>query len=104
MSNGTSRRNFICAAGAALLATAFGTTSFAQQTGPIKIGLLVPLTGPLASPGIDMVDGFKLFWEQVGNMAGGRKVEIRHRATRPAIPTRRSRRRVAWCSRRRCIS
>ena len=75
MSNGASRRNLICAAGAALVATAFGTTSFAQQTGPIKIGLLVPLTGPLAAPGIDMVDGFKLYWEQVGNMAGGRKVE-----------------------------
>ena len=65
----------ICAAGAALLATAFGTTSLAQQTGPIKIGLLVPLTGPLATPGIDMVDGFKLYWEQVNNQAGGRKVE-----------------------------
>ena len=75
MSNGASRRNLICAAGAALVATAFGTTSFAQQTGPIKIGLLVPLTGPLAAPGIDMVDGFKLYWDQVGNMAGGRKVE-----------------------------
>ena len=75
MSNGASRRNLICAAGAALIATAFGTTSFAQQTGPIKIGLLVPLTGPLAAPGIDMVDGFKLYWDQVGNMAGGRKVE-----------------------------
>jgi len=75
MSNATSRRNLICAAGAALIATAFGTTSFAQQTGPIKIGLLVPLTGPLAAPGIDMVDGFKLYWDQVGNMAGGRKVE-----------------------------
>ena len=71
----TSRRNLICAAGAALVASAFVTTSVAQQTGPIKIGLLVPLTGPLATPGIDMVDGFKLFWEQVGNTAGGRKVE-----------------------------
>ena len=76
MSTATLRRNFICAAGASLLATALGTASaFAQQTEPIKIGLLVPLTGPLATPGKDMVDGFKLFWEQVGNMAGGRKVE-----------------------------
>ena len=68
--------NLICAAGAAFVATAFGTTSFAQQTGPIRIGLLPPLTGPLASPGKDMVDGFTLFWEQVGNTAGGRKVEF----------------------------
>ena len=35
----------------------------------------MPLTGPLATPGIDMVDGFKLFWEQVNHQAGGRKVE-----------------------------
>ena len=63
-------------AGASLLAGALGTASaYAQQTGPIKIGLLVPLTGPLATPGVDMVDGFKLFWEQVNNSAGGRKVE-----------------------------
>ena len=75
MSIATPRQNLICAASAALIATAFGTTSVAQQTGPIKIGLLVPLTGPLATPGIDMVDGFKLYWDQVGNMAGGRKVE-----------------------------
>jgi branched-chain amino acid transport system substrate-binding protein len=76
MSIATLRRNFICAAGVSLLVTALGTVSaFSQQSGPIKIGLLVPLTGPLATPGIDMVDGFKLYWEQVGNTAGGRKVE-----------------------------
>jgi branched-chain amino acid transport system substrate-binding protein len=76
MSIVTLRRNFICAAGVSLLVAALGFASaFAQQSGPIKIGLLVPLTGPLATPGIDMVDGFKLYWEQVGNTAGGRKVE-----------------------------
>ena len=56
-------------AGLALLAPAH-----AQQKGPIKIGLLPPVTGPLASPGADMVNGFKLFWEQANNPAGGRKV------------------------------
>lgn len=70
----TTRRNFARAAGASLIAAAFASGAFAQQ-GPIKIGLLVPLTGPLATPGVDMVDGFKLYWEQVGNTAGGRKVE-----------------------------
>src|SRR5262245_19060685 len=76
MSITTLLRNLICVTGASLLAGVLGAASaFAQQTGPIKIGLLVPLTGPLATPGTDMVDGFKLFWEQVGNTAGGRKVE-----------------------------
>ena len=52
-----------------------------QQQGPIKIGLLVPLTGPLATPGKDMVDGFKLFWEQAkqpGRRPQGRDRHRRH--------------------------
>jgi branched-chain amino acid transport system substrate-binding protein len=72
----TSTRRSIFVLGASLLAATLATASaYAQQAGPIKIGLLVPLTGPLAAPGIDMVDGFKLFWEQSNNQAGGRKVE-----------------------------
>lgn len=46
------------------------------QSEPIKIGFLIPLTGPLATPGRDMADGFSLFWEQVGHQAGGRKVQV----------------------------
>ena len=69
-------RNLACAAAFSLLASAFAITlASAQQSGPIKIGLLTPLTGPIASSGADAADGFKLFWEQVGNTAGGRKVE-----------------------------
>lgn len=47
----------------------------AAQTGPIKIGVLAPLSGPLAAPGKDMVEGWKLFWDGAQNSAGGRKVE-----------------------------
>jgi branched-chain amino acid transport system substrate-binding protein len=46
------------------------------QKAPIKIGLLAPVTGPLASPGAEMVNGFRLFWEQANQTAGGRKVEV----------------------------
>jgi branched-chain amino acid transport system substrate-binding protein len=46
------------------------------QGEPIKIGFLIPLTGPLATPGRDMNDGFSLYWEQAGHSAGGRKVQI----------------------------
>lgn len=68
-------------AGAFALVTAMSAsialvTSAPAQQAPIKIGLLAPLTGPLASPGADMVNGFKLFWGQAGNTAGGRKIEI----------------------------
>jgi branched-chain amino acid transport system substrate-binding protein len=62
---------------AALLVSAGMTSNAAHaQGGTIKIGLLAPLTGPLATPGVDLVDGFKLFWEQNQSMAGGRKVEV----------------------------
>jgi branched-chain amino acid transport system substrate-binding protein len=46
------------------------------QKPPIKIGLLAPVTGPLASPGAEMVNGFRLFWDQANLTAGGRKIEI----------------------------
>jgi branched-chain amino acid transport system substrate-binding protein len=46
------------------------------QKAPIKIGLLAPVTGPLASPGAEMVNGFRLYWEQANQTAGGRKVEV----------------------------
>ena len=62
----------VLAASAAL----FNPTTVLAQSGPIKVGLLVPLTGPLATPGREMVDGFNLFWEQAKHTAGGRKVEI----------------------------
>lgn len=60
---------------AALVAcTAVGAAQ--AQTGPIRIGVLAPITGPLATPGKDMVDGLKLYWAQANNTAGGRKVEL----------------------------
>jgi branched-chain amino acid transport system substrate-binding protein len=63
-----------------VLVTSFGfiaTINNAQaQSGPIKIGVLAPLTGGLSGPGKDLVDGFNLFWEQAKYTAGGRKIEI----------------------------
>jgi branched-chain amino acid transport system substrate-binding protein len=75
MSTTTLRWNLVRTFAASLVAATIGATSGYAQGNTIRIGLLVPLTGPLAAPGIDMVDGFKLFWEEVNNQAGGRKVE-----------------------------
>lgn len=59
------------------VALAFAPQSaIAQDKGPIKIGLLAPITGPLASPGAEMVNGFRQYWNSANNMAGGRKIEI----------------------------
>jgi len=46
------------------------------DSGPIKVGLLAPLTGVVAAGGREMVDGFNMYWEQVGNAVGSRKVEV----------------------------
>ena len=66
------RRYPLALAAAAALAAA--PLAHAQQ-GPIRIGVLAPVTGPLATPGKDMVEGWKLFWNQANHSAGGRKVE-----------------------------
>lgn len=44
------------------LLSAFDMTG-AQAAEEICIGFLAPLTGPLAKPGEDLVNGSKLFWE-----------------------------------------
>ena len=49
--------------------------SSAYAQAPIRIGVLAPVTGPLATPGKDMVDGWKMYWDQAKHTAGGRKVE-----------------------------
>jgi branched-chain amino acid transport system substrate-binding protein len=43
---------------------------------PIKIGFMAPLTGGAAQVGKDMVDGFKMYLDEVGSQLGGRKVEL----------------------------
>lgn len=66
----------IASAVAAAAIAGFATSAQAQDKGPIRIGFLPPITGPLASPGAEMVNGFRLFWEQAGMTAGGRRIEI----------------------------
>jgi len=68
------RRPLIHISLAALAALGVSAAAHAQS-GPIKIGVLAPVTGPLATPGKDMVEGWKMFWDQAGHTAGGRKVE-----------------------------
>lgn len=66
----------ILAASALALGITIGTSPVFAQDDPIKIGVLAPLTGPLASPGSELKNGFDLYWEQAGYEAGGRKVEV----------------------------
>lgn len=52
------------------------SSSAVHSSEEIRIGFLAPMTGPLAKPGEDLTNGFKLFWDQHGLQAGGRPVKI----------------------------
>lgn len=72
------RRNFVRASTALGGLAVFGSFSEAraQSSGPIKIGLLTPLTGVVASGGKEIAEGFNLYWDQVGKKVAGREVQI----------------------------
>ncbi|MFD8889006.1 ABC transporter substrate-binding protein [Streptomyces sp. NPDC059566] len=64
-----------------LLATGCGGASLgigdkSKQTGPVKIGLLVPQSGTYKALGDDMKAGFELYVQQHGGRLGGREVQI----------------------------
>jgi branched-chain amino acid transport system substrate-binding protein len=46
------------------------------QKGPIKIGLIIPETGPLAATGKDMANGMQLFFEEHGWRLAGREIKL----------------------------
>jgi len=46
------------------------------QQGPIKIGLIVPLTGVFAPNGRDMANGLAMALNQVGNKVAGREIQV----------------------------
>jgi branched-chain amino acid transport system substrate-binding protein len=60
--------------GVLVLAVVVGDPSWAQK--PIRIGFMVGLTGPGPQVGKDMVDGFKMYFEERGYQIAGRKVEL----------------------------
>ena len=64
-------------ASAVIIAGALGFAGPATaQDDPIKIGVLLPLSGGLAASGEDALHGFELYWNQAGMEAGGRPIEI----------------------------
>ena len=46
------------------------------ETGPIKIGFLVPVSGPYAQSGRDILNGFLLLLDEIGYRAGGREIQL----------------------------
>jgi branched-chain amino acid transport system substrate-binding protein len=71
------RRLVVIAAGLAVLALLPTASARAQApAGPVKIGVLAPLTGVFASFARDIVDGAQLYSDEVGGRLGGRKLEL----------------------------
>jgi branched-chain amino acid transport system substrate-binding protein len=72
-----SRRQFVSSvAGAGIASMAAPNLTFAQNSEPIRIGMLAVKTGPLASGGIDMELAMNMFLKEHNNMLAGRKVEL----------------------------
>jgi branched-chain amino acid transport system substrate-binding protein len=46
------------------------------STGPLKLGVLLPFSQVYAQLGADILDGMNLYFEGIGNKAGGRDVQI----------------------------
>jgi branched-chain amino acid transport system substrate-binding protein len=58
------------------LAAATRPSAVGAQAGPIKIGLLAPLTGAASALGKDMVNGTELYLDEIGRQVAGRKIEL----------------------------
>jgi branched-chain amino acid transport system substrate-binding protein len=61
----------------ALLVSAAGLSGETlAQSGPIRIGMLAPLTGAFSGQGKDMVAGLDLYFEEINRQIAGRRIEI----------------------------
>ncbi|HYY16118.1 MAG TPA: ABC transporter substrate-binding protein [Gammaproteobacteria bacterium] len=62
--------------GVLALVAAVGVNIASAQKGPIKIGVLAPMTGGAAAIGRDMVNGMAMYLDEMGQQMAGRKVEV----------------------------
>ena len=70
----TTRRGFLTALAAS--AAALSAPRLAWAAGPLKIGLILPLTGPFASTGRQIEAACRLYIARNGDTVAGRKVEL----------------------------
>src|ERR671920_2068409 len=68
------RRTFISAASAAAAMLALSGAVSAQET--VKIGLILPMTGPFASTGRQIEAAAKLYMQQNGDTVAGKKIQL----------------------------
>jgi branched-chain amino acid transport system substrate-binding protein len=83
--------------GAAAPATGGGTAAPAATGGtPLKIGLLLPTSDIYAALGASITEGMKMYFESVGNKAGGRDIQIiaEDEGTKPDVAAQKARKLV----------
>lgn len=51
-------------------------TAATTQSGPVKVGLLLPYTGPLSIQGQDTTKGFELYLAKLGGKVAGREIQV----------------------------
>ena len=68
------RRTFIGAASAAVTMLALSGAAWAQEA--VKIGLILPMTGPFASTGRQIEAAVKLYMQQQGDTVAGKKIQL----------------------------
>jgi branched-chain amino acid transport system substrate-binding protein len=86
----TGRRQVLRIAGfgalGAALASLVGKGALAQESGPLKVGMIVTYSGPYADYGKQMDNGIALWLKQNGGKVAGREIEIIRRDTAGAAP------------------
>src|ERR687898_668956 len=72
--NEMKRRTILGAGAAALALSLSGTLVWAQEA--VKIGLILPMTGPFASTGRQIEAAVKLYMQQKGDTVAGKKIQL----------------------------
>jgi branched-chain amino acid transport system substrate-binding protein len=68
------RRQVLTTAAAVAFGVLSGTGAFAQNT--VKIGFILPMTGPQQSTGREISGSIKLYMQQHGDTVAGKKIEV----------------------------
>jgi branched-chain amino acid transport system substrate-binding protein len=71
-----STRRILALATAAACAAALALPAAAQNTGKLKVGLMLPYTGTFAALGTAIENGFRLYVTEQGGKLGGREIEF----------------------------
>jgi branched-chain amino acid transport system substrate-binding protein len=65
-----------CFLGAAVVAISIATVASAAAQGTVKVGMVMPMTGPLAAAGQQVIAGARLYIKQHGDRVAGKQIEL----------------------------